>query len=77
MAGPNENEATTCYVTSNYQRGFTSQVGCRRKKTIVEEGLCCVEQGNSSKVHEGNKGFIYPAKNVSHNDETSDELSDE
>ena len=25
-------------------------VGCRRKKMIVEEGLCHVERGNSSKV---------------------------
>ena len=27
-------------------------VGCRRKKTIAEEGLCRVDQGNSSKVHD-------------------------
>ena len=43
----------------------------------MEEGLCRVEQGNSSKVYEGSKGFIYPAKSMSHRDETSGESSDE
>jgi hypothetical protein len=48
----------SCYATLNYQEGFTSQIGCRHKKTIVEEGLCCVERGNSSKAHECIEEFI-------------------
>ena len=43
---------------------------------IAEEGLCRIEQENSSKVHEPIEGFIYPTNSVSHKDETSDELSD-
>ena len=42
---------------------ITSQLGCRRKKTIVEEGLCRVERGNSSRVHEISKG-LYTLPNM-------------
>ena len=51
--------------------------GCRRKKTIGEEGLCRIERGNSSKVHAEIERFIYPTESMSHRDETSDESSDE
>ena len=50
---------------------------CRRKKTIVEEGLCHVERGNSSNIHESIEGFIYPINGMSHKDETVDESSSE
>ena len=56
-----ENYFLLCHL--ELSEGITSQLGCRCKKMIVEEGLCRVEQGNSSKVHEVLKG-LYTLQNV-------------